>query len=167
MQTKPLLLDSVLVAALALLPPRDALGADVPQAPGSDVHLPIVVRGLANNNKPLVNGDCESGPTGWAQSSTSGYDLITQTFDGTVTAHSGSWSAWLGGAYYETSTLRQQVTVPPGSRFLVYWPWIGSTDSCGYDFAWVLVNEAPVDGRSMRFTQHRWLGEARRRPERL
>ncbi|MBE9508603.1 MAG: hypothetical protein IMY86_11195, partial [Chloroflexi bacterium] len=93
----------------------------------------------------ITNGDFESGPTGWVEYSTHGWDLIVQDFPGSVTPHSGSWAVWLGGDYDETSYIQQQVTVPPGSPYLAYWHWIVSEDVCGYDFGGVIINGTVVD----------------------
>jgi hypothetical protein len=78
--------------------------------------------------------------------STNGFDLVTNDFEGVINAHSGSWGAWLGGDYYETSAIYQQITVPTGSPRLSYWYWIGSSDICGYDVGGVAINEDAVDG---------------------
>jgi hypothetical protein len=59
--------------------------------------------------------------------------------------HSGGYAAWLGGDNDEISYFQQQVTIDPISPYLVYWHWISSEDSCGYDFGMVLVNGAEVD----------------------
>ncbi len=91
---------------------------------------------------PLVNGNFEQGPgKGWAEESSNGFPLITNDFLGNtaVTAHSGSWAAWLGGLDDETSVLSQQVTLAPGQTVLSYYYWIGSEDICGFDFAGVFV----------------------------
>lgn len=62
----------------------------------------------------LVNGDFESGATGWSGDT----QVITTS---TYPAHSGSWKAWFGG-YGRTSseTLSQQVQVPSAGR-LSFW----------------------------------------------
>ncbi len=99
--------------------------------------------GLAPN--PIVNGDFEQGATGWTQYSTHGWTLIRQTFPGSVTPHGGSWAAWLGGDYDDTSYVLQQVTIPASRPYLTYWHWIASADGCGYDFGGVIVNSTVVD----------------------
>ena len=46
---------------------------------------------------PILNGDFELGPVNWEQFSTHGWDVIVQSFPGTVTPYNGTWAAWLGG----------------------------------------------------------------------
>ncbi len=92
----------------------------------------------------FVNGDFEQGTTGWTEYSSHGWDVITQTFPTSITAHSGSWAAWLGGENDETSYIEQRVTVPATRPYLRYYHWIASEDACGYDNAYVLVNGSIV-----------------------
>jgi len=92
-----------------------------------------------------VNGNFESGSTGWTKYSTHGFAVIVTSFPGTVTAHSGSYAAWLGGNYSDISYVQQQVTISSGAPYLVYWHWIASADICGYDFGGVLINGSVVD----------------------
>lgn len=93
----------------------------------------------------LVNGNFESGQTGWTESSSHNYPLIVNNFDPTgVTPHGGSWAAWLGGDNDEISNLSQTVTVPTGGSYLSYWYWFQSTDVCGFDLATVKVNGTVV-----------------------
>jgi hypothetical protein len=108
------------------------------------VYLPLIWRPAVV--VPLVNGNFESGSTGWTEHSYQGYALILpgSSLPGGVTPHGGNWVAWLGGADNEISYVRQQVTVPVGSPFLGYWHWIASLDSCGFDFGGVIVNDATV-----------------------
>jgi serine protease len=95
---------------------------------------------------PIVNPGFESGPTGWTEFSSHGYDLILNSgFPGSVTPHSGSWAVWLGGDDDEISYIQQQVTVPAGAPYLAYWHWIASADLCGWDFGYVVVNGTAVD----------------------
>jgi hypothetical protein len=62
-----------------------------------------------------------------------------------VAPHSGLWAAWLGGDYYETSVISQEVTVPAGSPYLRFWYWLGSEDQCGRDFGGVTIDGTWVD----------------------
>jgi hypothetical protein len=107
--------------------------------------LPIVAKSSSSGGD-LVNGDFESGPTGWAEYSLNGWDLILPASDLPVTPHGGNWAVWLGGDFDETAYIEQQVTVPSGSPYLVYWHWIASEDWCGHDFGGVRVNSVVVDG---------------------
>ena len=94
----------------------------------------------------LCNGNFEQGSACWTQFSTHGWQLIVNSgFPGTVTPHSGSWAAWLGGEYDEISYIEQQVSVPAGSYYLAYYHWIASDDFCGNDFGGVVVNGTVVD----------------------
>jgi hypothetical protein len=93
----------------------------------------------------ILNGDFELGPVDWEQSSTHGWDLILQSFPGTVTAYNGTWAAWLGGDDDEIAYIQQQVSVSSGLPFLSYWHWIASEDACGYDIGSVRVNGSIVE----------------------
>jgi hypothetical protein len=135
------------------------------EKPGKLVYAPIIARSVPATPTPtptppvtstppptstpvpaICNGDFEQGRTCWLEDSSNGYALITDNFEGIINAHSGSWGAWLGGDYDETSIIYQQITVPTGSPRLSYWYWIGSSDFCGYDVGGVAINEDVVDG---------------------
>ncbi len=45
----------------------------------------------------IVNGNFESGSTGWTEFSTHGWDIIVTSFSTGITPRSGSYAAWLGG----------------------------------------------------------------------
>ena len=92
--------------------------------------------------KALSNGDFEQGPDGWSEDSSTGQPLIIdEEASYPVTAHSGSWLAWLGGWDKELSILSQEVTVPEGEPVLSFYHWIDSEEgSCGYDLAHVHVD---------------------------
>ncbi|PIO46985.1 MAG: hypothetical protein CMR00_12820 [[Chlorobium] sp. 445] len=47
---------------------------------------------------------------------------------------------WLGGDDDETAYISQTLTLPGGATTLRFWHWIESEDLCGYDFAWVRIN---------------------------
>lgn len=101
------------------------------------IFLPFIFRFLF----PLLNGNFESGNSGWAASSTFNLTIITQSYaPNSATPHGGAWGAWLGGRNSETNSLQQQVTVPANAPYLGYWHWIGSGDICGYDKAAILIN---------------------------
>ena len=93
----------------------------------------------------IINGDFESGSTGWTSYSYQGWDVIVDSFPGSVTPRSGSYAAWLGGDDDEINYVQQQVTISALAPYLVYWHWIASEDICGYDFGGVLINGSEVD----------------------
>ena len=103
---------------------------------GKSIHLPAIWRLLA-----LQNGDFESGETAW-QYTSSGYHIILNKAGlSGITPHSGDWAVWMGGAWNETDTLTQSVSIFPGATYLVYWRWILSEETnCGADYTRVLVN---------------------------
>jgi serine protease len=109
------------------------------------IYVPIVF------NPPLpvslVNGDFESGTTGWTESSTHGYPLIIDSgFPGSVLPHSGVYAVWLGGDVSEISYIQQQVTVNSGTPYLAYWHWIASQETtCGNDYGGVMINGSWLD----------------------
>jgi hypothetical protein len=93
----------------------------------------------------IQNGDFEDGPgVGWSEYSTHGWELITTSFPGSVTPHSGSYAVWLGGDYNEVSYIYQVVTIPSSSPYLDFYYWIASADYCGYDYGYVKVNGSNI-----------------------
>jgi hypothetical protein len=99
---------------------------------------------LWSTSTGIVNGDFESGPTGWEEYSLQGWSLILHKDNLPVTPHSGNWAVWLGGDNDEISYISQTVTIPSGVTALRFWHWIGSQDSCGYDFAWVRIDNTSL-----------------------
>jgi len=95
---------------------------------------------------PIQNGGFENGRDGsWTEYSTHGWVLILNDFSPTsVTAHNGSWAAWLGGGSDEIAYIEQQVVVPSDSSTLSFWHWIASEDNCGNDFGGVIVNGSTI-----------------------
>jgi len=51
-----------------------------------------------------------------------------------------TWGAWLGGANSEAAEITQNYTVPAAGGTLSYLYRITSSDSCGYDYGYVKVN---------------------------
>jgi len=96
---------------------------------------------------PIIsNGGFESGRTVWTEYSSHGWSLIINSgFPISVTPHSGSWAAWLGGDYDDISYIQQQVTVPSTCPYLAFYHWIASSDTCGYDFGTTRINGTVVD----------------------
>lgn len=95
---------------------------------------------------PLQNPDFEQGAAaGWSEYSAQGWPVITNDLPPTLTAHSGTWLAWLGGDDDELAYVEQTVTVPAAAPELSYWVWIASEESgCNYDFGGVIVNGSQV-----------------------
>mgnify|MGYP002382153217 CR=1 FL=1 len=80
----------------------------------------------------LSNGNFESGTSGWSQSSTGGYKLISNFSQ--YAAYSGSQYAWLGGYNSGTDVLYQDVTVPAsgtGAK-LQFWYHITTNETAVY-----------------------------------
>jgi hypothetical protein len=90
----------------------------------------------------VTNGNFEAAGASWTQYSSHGYPLITTSL--AVSAHSGSYAAWLAGDNSETSRLTQTGINMSGVRYLHFWYIIGSEDYCGYDYAWVKINGTVV-----------------------
>jgi hypothetical protein len=115
-------------------------------------YLPLVLRTAQIEPPPppppasIVNGDFESGPVGWTEYSLRNWPLIVTYPDipqGLV-PQSGSWIAWLGGGNNEVAYLRQEVTVPTANPYLSYWYWSNSEDACGYDQAYLRINNEDI-----------------------
>ncbi len=62
----------------------------------------------------VVNGNFESGSTGWTQSSSGGYNVISNFTQ--YPAFAGAWYAWLGGYSGGTDVLQQAVTIPSSGK---------------------------------------------------
>jgi hypothetical protein len=113
--------------------------------PGRRFFLPLVLMSASSSSPAVLNGNFESGPTVWTEYSSHAWPIIVNSFPTGITPHSGSYAAWLGGAYDDTSYVQQQVTLSASAPFLVYWQWIASTDGCGWDFGSVLVDNTVVN----------------------
>jgi hypothetical protein len=90
----------------------------------------------------VVNGNFESGATGWQQVSSRGYRLIctSASCGSSVQPYSGITLAWLGGVDRETSTIAQTVVLPSGGPVTLNFQYqIRSQDSCGRDYGDILV----------------------------
>jgi subtilisin family serine protease len=83
---------------------------------------------------PLVNGDFESGGTGWAQSPAG---LIT-----TDSPRTGAYSAWLGGENYADHKVSQWITVPADGTVQYHWAMTTSEGSSNRDYLRVRVYSA-------------------------
>jgi hypothetical protein len=120
-----------------------ALGiSGAPSVPATENTLPILATASG-----VLNGNFELGTTGWAQSSSNGWPLIAQWYDGsgyTPFGHSGTWYAWLGGDYNETSTISQSIAISADAPYLNLWFIIDSFEPCGYDYANVKINSSVI-----------------------
>ncbi|HEY73353.1 MAG: hypothetical protein DRJ03_20545 [Chloroflexi bacterium] len=103
------------------------------------VYLPLALRDFETTlTYDLANGNFENGQDGsWTESSSKGWDLITNASDLHISPHGGNWAVWLGGDNDEIAALSQQVTIPSSAATLNYWYWISSEDACGFDYAYV------------------------------
>lgn len=94
----------------------------------------------------IANGDFENGQDGsWEEYSFQGYDIILHKDSLPTLPLTGDWAAWLGGADSEVSYIQQVVTLPAEVTWLRFWYWIGSEDACGYDYAWVRINDTDLE----------------------
>lgn len=117
---------------------------DLP-GPAGALYLPLV-RNSPAPAFPLRNGDFEAGHTGWTEYSKQALPIIVATYQPLpVKAHSGVWGAWLAGTADEISSLQQTVEIPADQTELRYWYYILSEDSCGHDYAGVVIDGAVVD----------------------
>ena len=84
----------------------------------------------------IINPGFENGTTGWIQTSSGGYPLISSSKPRT-----GSFSAWLTGYNSATETIGQTVTVASGSSTLRYWWHMTSSESTAtpYDYLRVRI----------------------------
>jgi hypothetical protein len=101
------------------------------------------------NTNSLVNGDFEQGHVAWTEYSTHGWDIIMEAASSPAPAHGGSWLAWLGGDYEDTSSVSQSITIPTGMPYLHYWYWIGSEDACSYDYFWIKFGSTTVHTKDL------------------
>jgi hypothetical protein len=144
-----LVIASLMAVSSGSVLAQDTLPPDNTDDPGaiqkSDFEFPPV-----NNHNPtseevekndlptVVNGNFEQGSfVGWNEYSSFGYPLV-----GVMSgfAHGGSWLAWLGGDEDETSVISQSNISIINPTHLRLWYYIFSTDACGYDYGFVMVN---------------------------
>jgi hypothetical protein len=94
---------------------------------------------------PVVkDGGFEETNGSWSEYSTHGWSIISDSGLPLAT-HSGYYLAWLGGGNYETSTITQPNVTMNYVRYLHFWYVTGSSDYCGYDYAYVYLNNTEVD----------------------
>jgi hypothetical protein len=100
----------------------------------------------------FINSDFEAGPgVGWSEHTKGAWPIIVDNtaLPAGITPHGGARAARLGGGNEELAYLEQQLTLSAASPVLSYWHWIDSEDSCGSDWARVLVNGRPVISYSL------------------
>ena len=87
----------------------------------------------------IVNPGFENGTTGWIQTSSGGYPLIS-----TSKPRTGSYGAWLTGYNSAVETIGQTVTVASGASTLRYWWHMTSseTTATAYDYLRVRIYNA-------------------------
>lgn len=123
----------------------DYVNASIP-AVKSMPWIPLLLDDRADVEATIQNGNFESGSTAWTEYSAGGWDIIGTSFPDNVAPHSGSYAAWLGGAYDDTTYIRQTVAVPSSSPTLTFYHWIASAESiCTYDLAYIRVNGSNKD----------------------
>jgi hypothetical protein len=95
----------------------------------------------------IANSDFEAGSgVGWSEYAEEEWPIIVDDagLPAGIGPHGGTRAARLGGDDGEQTYLEQQVTLRAARPVLAYWHWIDSEDSCGSDWARVLVNGSPV-----------------------
>lgn len=98
-------------------------------------YLPLLLKPAdVVETDPIKNGTFESGQTGWTEYSTHGWDVVIIESDWDVDAYAGSWLAWLGGDFNDTSYISQSVKVPSTLKYLHYrYDLAGTETTCGND----------------------------------
>ena len=120
----------------------------------SVVYLPAVLKNYPPCSQPIQNGDFEAGSAYWT--------LGGATIISTLTPHSGSYSAWLGGYNNANDTLYQTIAIPstgPTGQPIVHarlsYYWYMSTEetstSNDYDFLYVRIRN--IYGSTLRQVQ--------------
>lgn len=95
---------------------------------------------------PLLNGDFESGSSGWKEYSEKGLKIIYAVDEVPgLPVHGGRRVAWLGGFLDETSYIEQRVTVPADRPYLTFYYAIVSDDTCGNDRGSILIDNVAKD----------------------
>jgi hypothetical protein len=113
------------------------------------MYLPLIQKPQQIVTNPILNPGFEQGHTSWTEYSALGWDIIMEAAEAPVTAHGGSWLAWLGGDDLETSRLSQTLTISASAPYLHYWYYSASEDVCGYDFFRIKVNGTIVSTKDL------------------
>jgi hypothetical protein len=75
--------------------------------------------GTVVSTQLILHGDFEDAPTDWGTSSENEYDIFTEEDETTVSAHSGTWFAWIGGSEDDIGVmLSPSFTVPGDTGWL-------------------------------------------------
>lgn len=119
------------------------------------VYIPMVRRQEFIPYDAIRNGAFELGRNGdWIETSTTGRQIIKQTFTYPITPHSGTWAAELGGGN-ETAQLTQVTGEIQNLRFLHFWFQSYSNDYCGRDFFRIKLNGVLWDTINLCATNNR------------
>ena len=119
----------------------------------SQTFMPALQKEVIGNATPgsdLTNGGFEAGRTSWTEvSAITGTHIIyslsqLQAKSNSITPHTGTYLAWLGGGNFETGSISQNVIVPISATTISFWYRIGSSDFCGYDGAAVYLGSAKL-----------------------
>jgi len=90
----------------------------------------------------LVNGDFESGRTGWTEQSAAGYELISG-----FNPHTGAWGAYLAGSNNAADRLSQQIVIPGGATSITLRAWWAlATEETGGVFDTLTISLAKPNG---------------------
>ena len=153
---------TIVICLIALLMPLYiALAASL----FNQTYLPIINKqpSTPTSQPPVLfpNGDFEQGPVIWTQYSSHGWKLIypQQELPQGVSPYDGSWVAWLGGDYSETSFIEQQIFVSSFLPYMSYWYWVvpSVSDGCGNSYGLVLVNGEEVQGYDLCYDTGGWI----------
>jgi hypothetical protein len=113
------------------------------------MYLPLIQKPQQIVTNPILNPGFEQGHVSWSEYSALGWDIIMEAVEAPITAHGGSWLAWLGGDDLETSRLSQTITISASAPYLHYWYYSASEDACGFDSFRIKVNDAIVSTKDL------------------
>ena len=118
----------------------------VPESSAGSLFLPLILKSCSG---AIPNDDFEQGRTQWIESSLrslADFPVIIDRnylndFSPGITPHSGNWAGWLCGVFNETTSIKQQLTVPATCPKLTYWHWIDSDAPCGVHYGKVVLTQ--------------------------
>jgi len=113
------------------------------------MYLPLIQKPQQIVTNPILNPGFEQGHVSWSEYSALGWDIIMEAVEAPITAHGGSWLAWLGGDDLETSRLSQTITISASAPYLHYWYYSASEDACGFDSFRIKVNDTVVSTKDL------------------